>query len=307
MIQYPPTMKSLVFCLLLVSCNNLKNLNQNQTFAFDLQGHRGCRGYMPENTIPAMLKAVDLGVNTLEMDVCISRDSQVVVSHEPFFNHEITTAPGGLPVTEKEEKNLNLYRMTYAEISTYDVGLKQHPRFPQQKRIAAIKPRLADLIDAVENRRTGKNKKNIRYNIEIKSLPAGDLAYHPLPEPFTDLVFKVIEEKGIASRVVLQSFDMRPLRYLHNNHPQVSCALLVEEGDHKTFALQLKELGFIPGIYSPHFELVTPLLVKQCGDLNIRLVPWTVNDPAKIRELKQMGVNGIITDYPPDGNHEATN
>ncbi|MCY7329566.1 MAG: glycerophosphodiester phosphodiesterase, partial [Saprospiraceae bacterium] len=91
---------------------------------FDLQGHRGCRGLMPENTIPAMLRAVDLNVNTLEMDVVITADGQVILSHEPFFNHEITTKPDGTPVTGVEEKQLNIYKMTYAQTTRYDVGLR---------------------------------------------------------------------------------------------------------------------------------------------------------------------------------------
>src|SRR5580765_2886505 len=100
--------------------------------AFDVEGHRGCRGLMPENTIPAMLKAIDLGVTTLEMDIVITKDSQVIVSHEPFFNHEITTKPDGSFVTEGEEHSLNIYNMSYTETQQFDVGLKTHPRFPEQ-------------------------------------------------------------------------------------------------------------------------------------------------------------------------------
>ena len=288
---------------ILTSCHNLNNLNKTETFKFDIEGHRGCRGLMPENTIPAMLKAIDLGVNTLEMDVCITKDSQVIVSHEPFFNHEITTKPDGRFVTEAEEKSLNMYRMDYAEIIRYDVGLKPHPRFLQQQKIAAVKPRLADLLDAVNAYCISKKKKAVRFNIEIKSLPEGDNSYHPLPIPFTDMLMKVLKEKKMEDRVVIQSFDMRPLRYLHEQYPAITTALLVEEGDTKPYAIQLQELGFIPNIYSPYYELVTPLLVKQCKDMNVRLIPWTVNDAAKFEELKAMGVNGIITDYPPNANH----
>ena len=298
-----PILKLLAFSLLFTSCHNLSNLNKTQTFTFDLQGHRGCRGLMPENTIPAMLKAIDVGVTTLEMDVCISKDSQVIVSHEPFFNHEITTKPDGSFVTEAEEKSLNIYRMDYTEIIRYDVGLKPHPRFPQQQKIAAVKPKLADLLDAVDAYCITNKKKLVRFNIEIKSLPIGDRTYHPLPGPLAEMVVAVITEKKMENRVIIQSFDMRPLQYLHQQYPAITTALLVEEGDKKSYALQLQQLGFIPTIYSPHYELVTPLLVKQCKDMNVRLIPWTVNDPAKFEELKAMGVNGIITDYPPDGKH----
>jgi len=276
-------------------------LNKTQTFAFDLEGHRGCRGYMPENTIQAMFKAIDIGVNTLEMDVVISKDSQVVVSHDPFFNHEISTKPDGSLVTAAEETKLNIYQMDYAEVKRYDVGLRPNARFPQQEKIAAIKPTLSALIDAVEQYATSHKKKPLHYNIEIKSLAAGDNIFHPLPAPFTELVMAIIQQKNIAGRVVLQSFDMRPLQYLHAHYPSITTALLVEDFDKKPYALQLQELGFIPQIYSPHYSLVTPLLVKQCRDMNVRLIPWTVNDAAKMEELKNMGVNGIITDYPLKG------
>src|SRR5205085_9174232 len=116
--------------------------------AFDKQGHRGCRGLMPENTIPAMLKALDLGVTTLELDIVFTKDSVAILSHEPFFNHEITTKPDGSFIEEKEERNYNIFKMSFAETQQYDVGLNTHPRFPQQQKIAAHKPSLAQLYDS---------------------------------------------------------------------------------------------------------------------------------------------------------------
>src|SRR5688500_5712530 len=110
-----------IFVLLpILSCENLKMTNTKPT-TMDKQGHRGCRGLMPENTIEAMLRAIDLGVNTLEMDVVISADKLVVVSHEPFFNHEISTKPDGKYVEANEEKSLNMYKMNYDEIRKFDV------------------------------------------------------------------------------------------------------------------------------------------------------------------------------------------
>src|SRR5688572_19248957 len=106
---------------LLSSCM-VKQSGKNMLPAFDKQGHRGCRGLMPENTLLAMLKASDLGVTTLEMDAVISKDGKVVLSHEPFFNHEITTKPNGAFVTEAEERSLNLYQLSYDEIKRFDVG-----------------------------------------------------------------------------------------------------------------------------------------------------------------------------------------
>ena len=117
--------------------------------AFDVEGHRGCRGLMPENTIPAMLKALDLGVTTLELDVVITKDNKVLVSHEPWFESEITTKPDGSFIKPGEEMQYNIFQMNYEEIVKYDVGMKPHPRFPRQQKIKAIKPLLTDLFDSV--------------------------------------------------------------------------------------------------------------------------------------------------------------
>ena len=265
---------------------------------FDKEGHRGCRGLMPENTIPAYLKAVDLGVITLEMDAIITKDSQVIMSHEPFFNHEITTKPDGSYVAEAEEKSLNMYHMNYADIKQFDVGLKPHPRFPQQQKIKAVKPLLKDVIDSVETYSARYGKQPLQYNIETKCMPATDDIYHPKPGPFVELLMGVIKEKKIEERVMIQSFDIRSLQYLHEHYPAMKTALLIEETDTKSFALQLKDLGFIPTIYSPAYQLVTPLLVKQCHDTGIKIIPWTVNDKTEINRLKNLGVDGIISDYP---------
>lgn len=266
--------------------------------SFDKEGHRGCRGLMPENTIPAYLKAIDIGVTTLEMDAVITKDSQVIMSHEPFFNHDITTRPDGSFVKADEERSLNIYAMTYAEVKKYDVGLKPNPRFPQQQKMPAVKPRLADVIDSVEAYVAKNHRHPVQYNIETKCTPATDNIYHPEPGRFVDLLMAVILSKKIESHVIIQSFDIRSLQYLHKKYPSIKTALLVEASDKKTFALQLQSLGFIPTIYSPEHTIVTPLLVKQCHDTGIQIMPWTVDDRPTIEQLKKLGVDGIISDYP---------
>ncbi len=264
---------------------------------FDKQGHRGCRGLMPENTLSAMMKAIDLGVTTLEMDVVVTADKQVILSHEPFFNHEITTRPDSSFVTEAAEKSLNIYQMNYAEVLKYDVGLKPHPRFPKQEKIPAIKPRLTDVITAVESKVEEKKKKPF-YNIETKCLPFSDHVYHPEPAELVELLMTVITENGIANRVIVQSFDFRTLRYLHQKYPAVRTAMLIENDDTTSFENNLVKLGFTATIYSPHFSHVTDELVKKCREKKMKLIPWTVNEKASIEKLKKMGVDGIITDYP---------
>jgi glycerophosphoryl diester phosphodiesterase len=265
---------------------------------FDKQGHRGCRGLMPENTIPAMIDALGMGVTTLEMDVVITKDKKVVLSHEPFFNHEISTKPDGSLVTEKEERGLNIFQMTYEEVKKYDVGLKPHPRFPQQKKIAAYKPLLSDLLDSVQLYMTMAKRPFPYFNIETKCMPATDGIYHPKPEEFIELLMTVIREKEMEDHVIIQSFDFRTLQYLHKKYPHIKTAILIEDYDKRSIEKQIETLGFQPTIYSPHYSLVTDALLKYCHERNIKVIPWTVNIKEEIDRLKKIGVEGIISDYP---------
>jgi glycerophosphoryl diester phosphodiesterase len=266
--------------------------------SFDKQGHRGCRGLMPENTIPAMIKAIDLGVNTLEMDIVFTSDNVAILSHEPFFNHEITTKPDGKYIDEKEEKNYNIYKMTFAETQRYDVGLKPHPRYPEQQKIKVSKPSLAAVIDSVEAYSISKNLPKVYYNIETKTDPSTDKTYHPAPAAFVEMLMKLINDKGIADRAIIQSFDMRTLKYLHKKYPAVKTALLIEVSNKNSFRKQIKDLGFSPSIYSPEETLVTINLINECHERNIRIIPWTVDNKKRIKELRSSGVDGIISDYP---------
>lgn len=266
--------------------------------AFDTQGHRGCRGLMPENTIPAMLYALNLGVTTLEMDIAFTKDSVAILSHEPFFNHEISTKADGSFIEEKEEKNFNIYKMSFAETQTYDVGLKPHPRFSQQKKIAVHKPSLTALFDAVTAYMKNSKRPFPYFNIETKTMPATDHIYHPAPEAFVDMLMQVIKEKGMEDYVTIQSFDFRTLQYLHKKYPQIKTVALIEDYDKQSFDEQINILGFTPAVYSPAYILVTAELIKKCHQQNIKVIPWTVNDKKEIERLKAMGVDGIISDYP---------
>jgi glycerophosphoryl diester phosphodiesterase len=251
---------------------------------------------MPENTIAAMLKAIDLGVTTLEMDAVITKDKNVILSHEPFFNHEITTKPDGAFVTEAEEKNLNIYNMTYEEVVKYDVGMKAHPRFKKQQKIAAVKPLLIDVIDRSEAHAKEIKRAPLFYNIETKSKPSTDNVFHPEPAEFVELLVAVVKEKNIEQRVIIQSFDIRTLQYLHRHYPSIKTALLVE--DRVAFTKHIDELGFTPTIYSPEYHLVNSQLVEQCKARGIKIIPWTVNSISAKRKLISLGVDGLITDYP---------
>jgi glycerophosphoryl diester phosphodiesterase len=265
---------------------------------FDKQGHRGCRGLMPENTIPAMINALGLGVTTLEMDVVITKDKQVILSHEPFFNHEITTKANGSFIDEKEEKNYNIFKMTYAETQKFDVGQKPHPRFSEQQKMAVTKPLLADVFEAIKKDMMTRRRPFPYYNIETKTTSATDNIYHPAPAEFVELLMAVIKQHQLEDFVIIQSFDIRTLQYLHTHYPTIKTALLIEADDKNSFRKQLKDLGFNPTIYSPENALVTETLIQNCHKQNIKIIPWTVNDKKEIDRLKALGVDGIISDYP---------
>jgi glycerophosphoryl diester phosphodiesterase len=265
---------------------------------FDKQGHRGCRGLLPENTIPAMINAIGMGVTTLEMDVVITKDKKVILSHEQWFGQEITTKPDGSFMKELEERKFNIYWMTYEQTKTFDVGMKPHPRFPQQQKMKVTKPLLSEVIDSVKEYMMMARRPMPFYSIETKTNPEFDGVFHPKPEEFVELLMAVIKEKQIEEQVIIQSFDFRTLQYLHQKYPHIKTAMLIEDFDKRTLDEQVKALGFIPTIYSPAFVHVNEKLVKSCHSQQMKIIPWTVNTKEKITELKAMGVDGIITDYP---------
>jgi len=265
---------------------------------FDKQGHRGCRGLMPENTIPAMLHALNLGVTTLEMDIVFTKDSVAILSHEPFFNHEITTKADGTFIDEKAERNYNIFQMTFAATQQYDVGLKPHPRFLRQQKMAVTKPSLAALFDSVKAYMENSKRPYPFFNIETKTMSVTDNIYHPEPAAFVEMLMQIIRQKEMESYITIQSFDIRTLQYLHKKYPVIRTALLVEDFDKRTVGEQIKQLGFMPTIYSPHFSLVTKDLLNDLHSHHTKVIPWTVNDRSKIKELMLLGVDGIISDYP---------
>ena len=278
---------------------------------FDVQGHRGARGLQPENTIPAFKMALDNGVTTVEMDLAITQDKQVIVSHEPWMSSEFCLDVEGKLIKEKEQKKLNIYQMTYEQIKQFDCGSKPHPRFPDQEKIRITKPLLSEVIVAVENHIKNFTKYEVDYNIEIKSEPAMDGKYHPKIEEFSDLVYQLVDQYVPLDRIVIQSFDFRVLKYWHEKYPEIRLAALVE--NQKSIDENLEVLGFIPSIYSPDFKLLTNENVNYLQSKNftltksqkeaklkskLRVIPWTVNEEKDMLVLKGMGVDGFITDYP---------
>ncbi|MBX2964500.1 MAG: glycerophosphodiester phosphodiesterase [Cyclobacteriaceae bacterium] len=277
---------------------------------FDLEGHRGAKGVYPENTILGFIKALDYGVTTIELDVVISKDRQVVVSHEPWMSAAICLQPNGSEIPADEQLSFNIYKLTYDEVKQYDCGSKVVEHFSEQEKVKAIKPLLADVIKAVEDHIRSYSRYEVDYKIEIKSGKEGDDIYHPAPAEFSDLVYAVVDAYLPWERIVVQSFDMRILKYWKEKYPHVRLALLV--GNTKSPEKNLAELGFTPSIYSPHYKLLkkehvdylhtlTPTRVatgKNGRNGKLRVIPWTVNEVDDMKRLKAMGVDGLITDYP---------
>jgi len=274
----------------LSSCMPQKNLHP------DIHGHRGCRGLLPENTIPAFLKATELGCDFLELDVIISKDGQVIISHEPWMSNLLCLTPDGDPILEADEQRHNLYTMTVAEIQRYDCGSIEHPDFPDQDQRKTNKPTLRELLEQVDEHALLSGVAPPSFNIEIKSDPALYGTFQPQPVPFAHAVIETIDSLGLAERCIIQSFDPAILEAVHAERDDLPLALLVETATDLNTALA--QLTFKPTIYSPHFSMADSTLLSALRQKEIDLVVWTVNEPADIQRMFDLGVDGIISDYP---------
>lgn len=261
---------------------------------FDLQVHRGCRGLMPENSIPAFIKALELGVNTLEMDVLISADKMPVVTHDPYISPIICTKSNGESISEEEK--FPIYQLSFSEIKEFDCGSKGNPFFPTQQTFPVHLPLLSEVIE-VSEKYCVENKRPLPwYNIETKTNSSGDNTLHPEPEEFVNILYRILEDYDVLDRVIIQSFDIRTLQEMKKLNPEIKLALLVE--NELSPEINISALGFIPEIYSPHYHLVNEQLIEFCKAQNMKVIPWTVNTRNEMQHLINLGVDGIITDYP---------
>ena len=263
--------------------------------SLDLQGHRGMRGLFPENSILGFLKALELGVNTLELDIVMSGDTQLVVSHEPFISLTICQYPGGRQIPKETEKELNMYHMTYQEIKAFDCGSLLNQDFLLQEKSRVSKPLLTEVLDTVEQVATAKGQL-IHYNIELKSELALEGIYHPEVAVFCEAAYQAINNQVDWPRITIQSFDFRILRYFNKYYPEVQLALLIE--NELSWELNIDSLGFKPEIYSCDYALLSAETISELQEINMKVIPWTVNDSIDMRQLIHWGVNGLITDYP---------
>ena len=264
--------------------------------AFSIEGHRGARGYLPENTIPSFEKAIELGADTVELDVVISSDKKVVVSHDHWFSHLISLDPKGEHIPKEKEKEHNIFLMPYSRVKLYDVGSLGNPGFPEQKPLKAHKPLLSEVFKALDKFTKARKLPLVRYNIEIKSAPEWDGKFHPDPAEFSSLVLKEIKRAKMAGRVKVQSFDVRPLQELRKLDPSIPIALLV--GNRDGVEKSIERLGFNPAAYSPHFSLLDEVTVLYCRENGIKLIPWTANTIADLEKAARFDIDGVITDYP---------
>lgn len=266
-----------------MNCISSKNI--------EVQGHRGCRGLMPENTLEAFKKAIALPVDTLELDVVVSKDNMVVVSHEPYMNNKICLDPNGKSFPKTEAKRYNLYRMNYSEIKTFDCGLKFHKKFPEQEKLPCYKPTLKEVISICDL----LNPK-IKYNIELKATPELDDVFTPKPDHFVSLVLETLKKPNVLQRTNLQSFDLRILEAIKKQEPKIAVAILVDKNE--SISKKIKALSYKPEIISPNYKLLDAKTVKLYQDQGYKVIPWTVNNLSDMRKMIALNVNGIITDYP---------
>lgn len=262
----------------------------------DVHGHRGCRGLVPENTVAAFLKATDLGCDFLELDVVVNADGEVVVSHEPWMEHRICLDKNGDTIPATQERSLNIYNMTTAEVQACDCGSLRHPDFPSQESRSAYKPLLAEVVEAVREHARSNGKPEPRFNVEIKSHPELYALYQPRPDAFASLVDAELERLGIDSTCIVQSFDHFVLNAIRPLNSKLALALLVDNTE--SMNTNLARLTFTPDIYSPKYKLVDQQLVDALRTKGIGITVWTVNDEAEMKRMIALGVDGIITDYP---------
>ena len=266
----------------------------NNAYSFTWVGHRGTRSFYPENTISGMTEALKFpDIGTLELDVVISKDGEVVVSHEPWMNPDICVGPNG---EEVKVKGNNFYKMLFSEIASYDCGSKFYPAFPRQKKVVEHKPRLFDLITKVDEAQNTSGRLP-NYFIEIKShknfLKEG---FQPEIEIFVDKVIDVLEKTIDPKRFHVISLDWRSLKYLQKKRPTWKIVALANIP--LPAHLVIHKLGFKPTVYSPKFSLFPTAFIKGFHKEEIKVIPWTVNTLPDMQRLIDKGVDGIITDSP---------
>ena len=309
-------MKPRATTILIELCVLMAGRAMGSDLAFDLEAHRGGRALLPENTLPAFASALSMGVDTLELDVGVTADDEVILSHERGLNPDIARGPDGAYITPP---GTPFVKLRLDEVRTYDVGQIRPDsayakQFPNQQPVPGTRiPTLRELFALV--RKSGNTR--VRFNIETKINPN-----HPDetldPQAFVAKLIEVTETEGFSDRVMIQSFDWRTLQLVQQQAPKIPTAYLtLQRGSAPTIALDKATnwtAGFSPAdhggslprtikaaggaIWSPHFGDVTAALVSEARGLGLRVVVWTVNKPEDMARMIELGVDGIISDRP---------
>ena len=246
----------------------------------EVHGHRGARAMMPENSLPAFEYAIGLGVDVLELDVAVTKDDVLVVSHDPEMSAVHCVGPQGSPRLIRE--------MTYAQVQLWDCGAKANPDFPKQKAIPGTRVPSLDAVFALATR--GK----FQFNVETKIFPHRP-SVTPEPERFAELLLAQIRKHHLEQRVIVQSFDFRTLRAMKRLAPEVRLSALLAYAP-QDFVASAREAGAT--IVSPQYKLVTPEKVRAAHEAGLHVVPWTANAPADWEKLVAAGSDAIISDDP---------
>jgi glycerophosphoryl diester phosphodiesterase len=255
----------------------------------ELQGHRGARGLLPENTLPSFARALELGVDTLELDVGVTRDGVVVIHHDRRLNPDLARAPDGQWVSAPAP---TIFSLLYEELQRYDVGRirpgsEYARRFPHQTPIDGTRiPRLAQLFALAKSA-------PVKFNIETKLVPHAPSETLE-PEAFARALIAEVRRAGVAARTTIQSFDWRPLKVVEREAPEIATAYLTSGKSSDADKVH----GAGAKTWSPDFQDLDAAIVRRAHELGMRVIAWTVNEPADIRRVVEMGVDGIISDYP---------
>ena len=259
-------------------------------------GHRGCRGLIPENTIEGFLRAVDVGVDALELDVVITGDHQVLISHEPWLNNEICLDANGNEMSTAQATGINLFQLSYEQIKKFDCGLRVNPEFPEQKKMKATKPLLEDMLIQLKEYCSQKNIPLPVVCIEIKSDEKLYGKFQPQPDELVSLVVETVSKQLTSSQYLIQSFDLNILKILYEKYPEAKLSALNETVENTEMFFD--KLGFITLYYSPYYIFIDESAIEFCSRHGIKILAWTVNNETDAALLKSKGVRGIITDYP---------
>lgn len=257
---------------------------------FPIQAHRGARSHFPENSLYAFSQSVQAGFRMVELDVVISGDGKIVVSHDPWFNPNICGKNQQLL-----QQKIPLYQLTYEEIKTYDCGSFGHPHFPQQQKVSVHKPLLEEVL-IWANQQEKEIGEQLVLNIEIKTKKSWEKKGMPFYTVVCDSVLSLLQKHQRSEKDILQSFDVRVLNYLYQKNPKLTLSYLV--GNALGIKQQLGKLKFSPSMYSPHYRLVNAKIVKYAHQQGIKVIPWTVNQLSDFIKLYHLSVDGIISDDP---------